>query len=308
MAHLSLSLLGSFQATLDGRPLGGFESDKARALLAYLAVEAERAHPREKLAALIWPEWPEEAARARLRNTLANLRHILGDAQSTASPFLLITRETIQFRAASDHWLDMRGFGDLLNAERWEEAIALYRGEFLEGLSLKDSAPYEDWVFLTRERLRGQYLTALRRLAAQCDNPKRAEEYLRRALELEPWDEGGQRSLMRLLAARGERGAALAQYESCRRVLREELSAEPEAETTRLYEQIRGGQVGEARAERPTSRLPTPLLPLIGREEELGQLLSCLRDPRCRLVSLVGQAGRARRGWRWRRRPSWRGN
>jgi predicted ATPase len=241
-----------------------------------------------------WPEWPEEAARARLRNTLANLRQILGDAQTTASPFLLITRETVQFNGASDYSLDVRAFADLCDAGRWEEGIALYRGEFLEGLSLKDSAPFEDWALLTRERLRQQYLRALRRLAAQCEqhgDRAGAEKHLRRLLELEPWDEEGHRGLMRLLAASGQRSAALAQYEKCVESLRAELGAEPEAETTRLYEQIRGGQVGEARAERPASHLPTPLLPLIGREEELGQVLACLRDPRCRLLSLVGPGG-----------------
>ena len=52
MAQLSLSLLGSFQATLDGKPITGFKSNRVRALLAYLAVEADRQHRREVLARL----------------------------------------------------------------------------------------------------------------------------------------------------------------------------------------------------------------------------------------------------------------
>jgi DNA-binding SARP family transcriptional activator len=59
MAHLLLALLGPFQVTLAGEPVTSFESDKVRALLAYLAVEADRPHRRESLAGLLWPDWPE---------------------------------------------------------------------------------------------------------------------------------------------------------------------------------------------------------------------------------------------------------
>ncbi|PKO20769.1 MAG: hypothetical protein CVU38_18325 [Chloroflexi bacterium HGW-Chloroflexi-1] len=59
MVRLSLSLLGPFQVMLDGEPATGFESNKVKALLAYLAVEADRPHPRETLAGLLWPDYPE---------------------------------------------------------------------------------------------------------------------------------------------------------------------------------------------------------------------------------------------------------
>lgn len=39
MAGLSLFLLGAFQVTLAGEPVTRFESNKVRALLAYLAIE-----------------------------------------------------------------------------------------------------------------------------------------------------------------------------------------------------------------------------------------------------------------------------
>jgi len=71
MAHLSLSLLGAFHAQLDGKPVDGFRSDKARALLAYLAVE-QQPHTRAHLAGLLWPDWPETAARTYLRQALAH--------------------------------------------------------------------------------------------------------------------------------------------------------------------------------------------------------------------------------------------
>ena len=81
MARLSLSLLGTFQATLDGEPIAGFESVKVRALLAYLAVEADRPHHRGSLAGLLWPDRPDRSARANLRHALSVLRKAIADHQ-----------------------------------------------------------------------------------------------------------------------------------------------------------------------------------------------------------------------------------
>src|SRR5574341_2392884 len=82
MAHLSLHLLGQYQVTLDGQPVVGFESNKARALLAYLTVEADRPHCRDVLAGLLWPDHTEKAAHDNLRQALANLRRVIGDGRS----------------------------------------------------------------------------------------------------------------------------------------------------------------------------------------------------------------------------------
>jgi DNA-binding SARP family transcriptional activator len=74
MAELSLVLLGPLQVMLDGAPITGFESDKVRALLDYLAIEAERPHRRDALVSLLWSDRPERAAHLNLNQALANLR------------------------------------------------------------------------------------------------------------------------------------------------------------------------------------------------------------------------------------------
>jgi DNA-binding SARP family transcriptional activator/predicted ATPase len=250
MAHLSLSLLGPFEASLAGEPVTGFESDKVRALCAYLAVEAHRPHRRDSLAGLLWPDWSDRAARSNLRNALANLRTAIGDRRAAPS-FLLITRETIQFNTASDHWLDVAAFSAWVEADppaahELEEAVALYRGGFLEGFFVKDSPAFEDWSLLTRERLLRQALAAfdwLVKYYEQRGEYEQARDYAWRQVELEPWQEEAHRQLMRLLALSGQRSAALAQYETCCRLLAEELGVEPAEETTRLYEQIRDGDL-----------------------------------------------------------------
>ena len=106
MTLLSLSLLGPFRATLAGEPVTGFESNKVRALLAYLAVEADRPHSRSTLAGLLWPELPDRVALTNLRHVLPNLRRAIGDFDGQPS-FLLIPRQTVQFNTTSDYWLDV---------------------------------------------------------------------------------------------------------------------------------------------------------------------------------------------------------
>ncbi len=259
MACLSICLLGPFRAVLNGKVATGFESDKARALLIYLAAEPGRPHRRETLAGLFWPEHSEESARANLRRCLVNLRQVLGD-QAADPPLLLITRQTIQLNPAADIWVDVVAFAQLTQAgqlgqqalERMQEGVALYQGELLEGFSLPDSAPFEEWALLKREQLRRRALSSLRLLIVQHEsqgNYEQAVHYAWQRVELDPLSETAQRQLMCLLVLTGQRAAALAQYEECRRILSGELGIEPASETVRLYERIRDGRMAEASQE-----------------------------------------------------------
>jgi DNA-binding SARP family transcriptional activator/predicted ATPase/energy-coupling factor transporter ATP-binding protein EcfA2 len=321
MAHLSLSLLGSFQACLDGQPVTGFKSNKERALLAYLAVEADRPHRREVLAGLLWPDWPDRDALSNLRYALSNLRQVIGD-RTAEPPFLLVTRDTLQFDRDSDCALDVRVLSQAVeidkadppDVERLEEAVALYQGAFLEGFSLGDSPPFEEWTLLTRERLARVLSGALHRLAATCEQRgdyEQARRWAWRQIELEPWDEAAHQQLMRALGLSGRRSAALAQYEACRGQLAEELGVEPSAETTRLYEQIRDGSLRAATA-KPTAAAsepqPGPRSPafleeaapqversiFVAREGELAQLreyLDLALGGHGQVVFVTGEAG-----------------
>jgi WD40 repeat protein/DNA-binding SARP family transcriptional activator len=243
MAHLTLSLLGPFRAELDGQPVTGIESNKVRALLAYLAAEADHPHARQALAGLLWPDYTDRSALNNLRSALANLRQAIDDQQAQP-PFLLINRDTIQFNSHSDHWLDLECLQDLpgLKIEKLEQAISACRGSFLEGFSLADSPPFEEWLLYKREQTNRQTSEALQRLAAHyeaIEDYGRTIAYSRNRLELEQWDEDAHRQLMRALACSGQRSAALIQYETCRRLLKDELGVEPGRATTTLYEHIR---------------------------------------------------------------------
>src|SRR5574341_1323845 len=167
MARLVLSLLGPFQASLDQQPLTGFESVKVRALLAYLASESSRPQRREALAALLWSDWPPQSAMSNLRYALADLRKNIGDREENP-PYLLINRETIQLNREADLWVDVTEFELATqgsSTSQLQSAISLYRGPFLEGFSLPDSAPFEEWLLAKREYLSQQTLKLLSRLA-----------------------------------------------------------------------------------------------------------------------------------------------
>ena len=253
MARLSIWLLGPFLAELGGERLSGFRSDKVRALLSYLAVEAHRPWGRSTLAGLLWPDFPEQAALSNLRNALSNLRRVIGD-RGANPPFLQISSETIQFNPAGDTWLDVRAFLDLvpktgqasadqMDIEWLERAFTLYRGDFMEGFSVA-SAPFEEWILTTREQLRGTLLQTVRQLAIAHERSGElvsALDYTRRWIDLEPWEEEAYRHRMQMLATDGQRSAALALYDELCTRLAQDLGVAPEPETVQLFERVRGG-------------------------------------------------------------------
>jgi DNA-binding SARP family transcriptional activator/predicted ATPase len=316
MARLSLSLLGPFRATRDEQPLG-FKSNKVRALLAYLAVEAHQPHRREVLAGLLWPDWPDRDALNNLRYTLSDLRAAIGD-RAAEPPYLLISRDELQFNPKCEHSLDVSALVDAAEGIRaggvspgtLEHAIKLYTGVFLDGFSLGDCPGFEQWVLLTRERLARQASAILHYLAAKAEERNEyegAQAWAWQQLEHEPWDEAAHRVLMRTLARSDQRAAALAQYQNCRRVLADELGVEPAPETTRLYEQIRDGELKSWPRSAPAPGLTVQLPPFLQaaphalerplfvlRECELARLHSFLDQALAsggRIVFITGEAG-----------------
>ncbi len=277
MDSLTLNFLGTFHIELAAHPVTRFGTDKTRGLLAYLVLEADRAHRREKLADLLWPEQPNPAARHSLRQALVRLRDALGDA---APAILTITPATIRFNATTPHMLDCAEFAGLLQTcqnhahhrledcaaciARLRQAVELYRGELLQPLFLGDSLPFEEWMLVRREALHRQALETLYTLAAHHETRGEytaTRRYAARQIELEPWREEAHRQLMRALASEEQRSAALAQYDACQKILAREFGAAPAAETQTLGEQIRNGTfcaIAPARSQRVALNVSDP--------------------------------------------------
>ncbi|MFN2200319.1 MAG: ATP-binding protein [Caldilineaceae bacterium] len=293
-------------ATLDGQPVSDFRYDKVRALLAYLAVESDRSHRREHLCDLLWPDSEPELARQNLSQALYCLRQLFGGVHGS---LLLADRHEIGFNVDSDYWLDVAELGaafeegacnrTVATMEHWERVVALYRGEFLEGFSLPDAAPFDEWVLLQREWLLRLVMDMLRRLVVgwrELSSPRRALDHAWHLAELEPWAEDTHRQIMSLLVECDRPGEALVQYEHCRHILRQELGVEPQPQTTALYKAIQDGQIQISTGTQPSPEvlscsLPVPTVPLIGREQELALIARRLADPNCRLLTITGPGG-----------------
>jgi adenylate cyclase len=328
MARLTIHLLGPVQVTLDGQPIAGFETEKGRASLAYLAAEPDRTHRREALAEMFWPGRAEGAARANLRHTLARLRQVIGD-RGAEPPFLVPTRHTIRLNGSTDAWIDVAAFSALLpghqpigpatnphTVHQLEAAVRLYRGPFLEDLSLPDSADFEEWRVLRREQFGRLAFEALYRLAEAYERDgdyERALAHAWRQVELEPWEEAAQEQVMRLLALTGRRAEALAQYEAYRCLLAAELGIEPSAETARLFERIRRGQLQRPAGVPVLVQKPEPALRrpafleqeaaaaerpvFVARERELARLDTFLHEALAghgQVVFVTGGSGRGK--------------
>lgn len=274
---MKLHLLGAFEALGDDGRVVAFRSDRERALLAYLAVEANGAHRRDALATLFWPEADEKQARNNLRVTLHRLRQALERA-GEADDFLQASRSDVRIVSEDGLFVDERTLAAVVDrtdrhehtgrrdcgvcVAELEEIVDLYRGEFLEGFSLVDSQRFSEWALLRQQRLHRQILRALHDVAAfhiSQGNLSRARRFANRQLELEPWREEAHRQLMTILARSGERTAALNQFEICQTLLASELAVAPSEETAALYEEIQRGEVSAgAVAGAPPPALPPP--------------------------------------------------
>jgi DNA-binding SARP family transcriptional activator/tetratricopeptide (TPR) repeat protein len=298
MGHLSLTFLGSFQTTLDNEPITAFRSSRVQGLLVYLALAKQQPHAREVLATLFWPDEPDAVAKKNLRQSLYQLRQVLGETASEEGSYLLVTRSTAQFNPDSDYSLDVTDFLNCLANDQLEQAATLYQGDLLPGFTC-DSMPFEEWLREERERLHRLALEALFELAARSlarADYQTAQDMAHRQLALEPWREEAYRQLMQALALLGERSAALAQYQTCRTVLKEELGVEPSAETEALAAQIHDQQLqrGMRRESAPPLERRQLTIPFVGRQSEyeaLTRTYQVAHKGGLQVLALVGEAG-----------------
>ncbi len=229
MATLELNFLGRTDIRLDGQPVTGFESDKARLLLAYLAIESGQPHRRESLAGLFWPESPEKRARQSLSQVLYNLRRLL--CQEGDGDCLEVSAKDVCFHQRDGVRVDVSSFLTLIKEidghmhpaawacrscqENLTKAAGLARGELLAGFSLPEAESFEAWLFDQREYLNGKVLKVLDELVRshlKRGNLSEALGYAERLVALDRLNEANQRQWLTILALMGSRTKALEQY------------------------------------------------------------------------------------------------
>src|SRR5690606_30274843 len=148
---------------------------------------------------------------------LAELADLLGD-------LVAIERHTVSLRATDENWIDALEFERLAEPiarrsfdrtalDQVLQALALYRGDFLDGFFVRRAPDFETWQLGERARLRQRMVQGLERVAHhfadQGDWPQ-AIAYARHLLALEPWCEEVHRCLITWLAQDRQRSAALA--------------------------------------------------------------------------------------------------
>lgn len=214
---------------------------KRAALLAYLILaHPERMCRRDTLLALFWPDLDDQGGRRALSQALSFLRHHLPEG-------ILLTRGHDEVgvdpaRVRSD----VGAFRTALAAGAWEEALAQYQGDLLEGLHVAGAAPFTDWVDRERECLREAAAGAAWKQAhalVSAGETTEAERTAQRALQFVPTDERPVRDFIRALSEAGDRAAALHFYERFALLLAQELDVEPAPETRAVAEAVRRGEV-----------------------------------------------------------------
>jgi len=311
MKPLFVTLLGGLDIRMASGQIISLPTKKTLALLGYLALHPGKAYPRDRLAALLWGDSSDEQARRSLRQAMYVLRKALPE---TEPPALLMEGETIALNGDAVD-VDTSVFERLVSErtpEALERAVALYRGELLEGVGV-DEAPFAEWLASEQERLRGLAVQAFTDILAHQSKAGQTQQAIQTAVTLLAMDVSQEivhRALMRLYARQGRRGAALKQYQVCVAALQRELGTEPEPETKQLYQEIlqrRASEPLKFAAPEPTHRresrrpslesrseLITPDSPLIGREVELVRLREALEKASRgdgQVVAITGEAG-----------------
>jgi DNA-binding SARP family transcriptional activator/pimeloyl-ACP methyl ester carboxylesterase len=268
MPQLKLLLFGPPRLTYQGENVD-ISLRKAMALLAYM-VATRGKFSRDDLATLFWPESDQSGARANLRRTLYQINKNIGENIFCAGD------EIIELDPNIDIWTDIEAFRQKISTcapldahaqpldpeciAKLEQAVALFRGDFLAGFSLPDSPQFDEWQFFEAESLRSSLAAVLRQLVTSCEfqaDYEPAIQHARRWISLDALHEPAHRLLMRVYEKSGQHAAALRQYKECERILEQELGVSPEPKTTELYQNIllrRETNVPKPAAARPEVR------------------------------------------------------
>lgn len=308
---MKIELLGVLVVETPNGERVTFQTEKARALLAYLAANANRPIKRSTLAALLWGSYPDKVARRNLTNTLSRLRKDVEPyIDGGTNDWLVATRQDIQLVTTANiavdtervdglwaqcHGVPQANWGDepaVIDALK--ELVALIRGRFLQGLTLPDCLEFETWAAWQAEQYQQNTLTALAFLAQhhlEQSDFDAAIAYAQQQLAREVWRETAHRQLIEAYLGAGQRAAATAQVEKCRRVLWEELGVEPAAETVALLQRPTAAAPVQTRTRRKRRLSTKERNPFFGRARELAQLQHLLLNGGTRLITLHGAGG-----------------
>ncbi len=279
--RLEIRLLGGVEVRVDGEPVVVLRSGRARSLLAFLALHADVAHARQRLAFEFWPDSSDGQARTNLRNLL----HTLRQAHPLVDECLEVTSTTLQWRPRRPTSVDVEQFVQAAGAAtaadpddadeliaRCRAAIGLYGGELLAG-------DHDEWLVARREALREQYRDVLRCLATALIDRGQARDAVavtRELVQADPLDEYGHRLRIEAHHVAGDRAGAVRAYHECVATLERELAVEPAQATADVFAKVLDSPpINTASPREPATRTRADL---VGRDHEWQELVAAWRD------------------------------
>jgi DNA-binding SARP family transcriptional activator len=253
MTPFKTHLFGRFSLQQDGRDIEALQSGKAKELLCYLVLHANRSHSREVLASQLWTNCTTAQSRKYFRQALWQLQQVVhGHSSHGQRALLQVDRESVRLDSQPILWVDTAAFEEAFasvrgiageqideqGAHNLRVAASLYKGELLEGW-------YQDWCLYHRERLNSMYLAMLDKLMGCCEVRRDFDGVLafgELLLQQDPTREQAHYRLMRQHYLAGDRAGAVRQFQRCEAALEKELGVKPAKRTIELCDRIRTDQ------------------------------------------------------------------
>jgi len=304
---------GGFRFVSDKTKNIDFFTNKERALLVYLAVETPKVFRRSHLAGLLWCELSEKRALHNLRQTLYQLKKTWNEIEEDQE-LLLIDQDTITIHPRLDLWVDVLAFEEkFYNATRFmkdhshfnhldiqllKNAMALFRGPFLDRFEINDTPLFNEWETFQRERTSQMFVQGLNILIdyyIQRGDFSTAGRLSDQMIEITPWDESAYAKSMQLYAAGKFWHMASGKFQKLRTYLKENFAEDPQPSIQNLNNEILNlsikGEAFQFIDQTINNNLPEFSSSFVGRGDELLALSGMIADPNVHLISLIGIGG-----------------
>jgi len=253
LVDLTINMLGSVEIFRDrARPFAAdaWTTRRSRDILCFIASRSHHRAPKDTIVDTFWRDTDLKTVEKNFHPTMSHIRKALNSNQPLKQNFLAYRDGEYQLSSEFSYQIDTEQFDRLIadaeaaRRERdfdrcirlYEQAVALYRGEFMQG-------SYETWVDDQRSFYREQYLRMLESLAGVADKKQefvRAMDLAQRILRDDPFREDIHCLIMRAQSALGNRVAVKDQYETLRALLQKELGVEPATQTQKAYKELLG--------------------------------------------------------------------
>lgn len=264
-----------------------FSRKRVRALLFYLATELKPV-PRTTLAWLFWPDKSPQVASRNLSIHLSYLKNALSEDAVISSQGTIALAEDVESDAR-----DYFAFANNPNRNGDHNPLELFRGPFLDGFSIKDADPFDQWVSSEAQQWRNRSIDAALERSFDLEIQKRYTDALatiERAISENEIREDLYRRAMSIMEKAGMRAQVGELYRELTTRLNDELGLPPSIQTVECYQSIIGSNDSfTAHVKKSGQRaLKEKDMPFIDRQERVDRALAA---PNGSFVLVTGETG-----------------